>query len=80
MLHTLMGIETPYETFILHCTLLSTLNTIKHYQKKQMKVILNQQITDLQPEDNIEEIEVEDYHLYQSDDPNDVNPQEPWAW
>ena len=26
------------------------------------------------------EIEVEDYHLYQSDDPNDVNPQEPWAW
>ena len=48
--------------------------------KKQMKVILNQQITDLQPEDNIEEIEVEDYHLYQSDDPNDVNPQEPWAW
>ena len=45
-----------------------------------MKVILSQQITDLQPEDNTEEIEVEDYHLYQSDDPNDVNPQEPRAW
>ena len=26
------------------------------------------------------EIEVEDYHLYQSDDPNDIYPQEPWAW
>lgn len=46
-----------------------------------MKVILNQQITDLltdeEPED---EIEVEDYHLYQGDDPNDLYPQEPWAW
>ncbi len=53
---------------------------LKTEQEEEMKPILNQQITDLQPEDNIEEIEVEDYHLYQSDDPNDVNPQEPWAW
>lgn len=45
-----------------------------------MKVILNQQITDLLVEEDLDEIEVEDYHLYQSDDLNDVNPQEPWAW
>lgn len=44
-----------------------------------MKVILNQQITDLLV-DTEEDIEVEDYHLYQSDDPNDLYPQEPWAW
>mgnify|MGYP007068379445 CR=1 FL=1 len=46
-----------------------------------MKVILNQQITDLLADEELEnEIEVEDYHLYQSDDPNDICPQEPWAW
>lgn len=45
-----------------------------------MKVILNQQITEPVIEEDAEEIEVEDYYLYQSDDPNDVNPQEPWAW
>ena len=49
-----------------------------------MKVILNQQITDLLADEELEEleneIEVEDYHLCQSDDPNDIYPQEPWAW
>ena len=46
-----------------------------------MKVILNQQIADHLADEGLEnEIEVEDYHLYQSDDPNDIYPQEPWAW
>ena len=46
-----------------------------------MKVILNQQITDLLADtEEDEDIEVEDYHLYQSDDHNDLYPQEPWAW
>ena len=46
-----------------------------------MKVILNQQITDLLADEGLEnEIEVEDYHLYQSDGPNDLHPQEHWAW
>ena len=42
---------------------------------------MTQQSTDLLvDEDSEDEIEVEDYHLYQSDDPNDLYPQEPRAW
>ena len=38
-----------------------------------MKVILNQQITYLLADEELEnEIKVEDYHLCQSDDPNDI--------
>jgi len=28
----------------------------------------------------IPEEEIEDYNVAQSDDPNDLSPQEPWAW
>lgn len=31
-------------------------------------------------EEDFKDMEVECYELYQSDDPNDLYPQEPWAW